>query len=519
MHAHPLRITPLRSLLGSLGLLLLATACGEDDPKVIETGTGSEQPAPVNQAGSGGSTQTGTTTPPDSVGSGGTAGTSEGNGGSNGLSSNAGSGSTPPPPASEGSEVSVTGEINTNTTWTADKVYLLEGTSPVFVVDNATLTIEAGTVIKGAGLGTALVVTRGSKLIANGTREAPIVFTSGVTPGLRNPGDWGGLVLLGSAPINAASGAIEGIASGDARGGYGGPAPNEGDAVSSCGSLQFVRIEFAGFQYSVDNELNGLTLGGCGSGTVIDYVQVHRGFDDGIEVFGGTVDIKHAVITNSTDDGLDWDRGWTGRGQFIIIRTDPMVSDSAIEADNNNSNNSAVPRANPTLYNLTIVGDRGSQAAPGLVLRRGTFASIRDAIVMGFPVSGIDIRDTDGVNGAMGGSLVVSNSIFFQNGAGGTVHADLANDGTTGTPPTPILDALDEGPWLAAQANQLGVDPLLPAAYDVMAPNFLPPANSPASLGAVAAPMTDFFLPANYVGALPPGGEDWTKGWTSYPVR
>ncbi|MEY4549993.1 MAG: hypothetical protein RL685_6188 [Pseudomonadota bacterium] len=520
----PLRVMPLRSLLGGFGLLLLAFAC-DDDAKVIDTGTAAEQPAPSGSGGSQGSTgSTDPAVPSNNTGNSGSTGASpdsptgsaEGMGGSNGLS-NEGPGNgmmTPPPlPPPEGGEVSISGEITEDTTWTADKIYVLDGTSPVFVVGNHTLTIEPGTTIKGQGLGTALVVTRGSRLIANGTVDRPIVFTSGVTPGLRNPGDWGGLVLLGGAPINAAAGSIEGIGAADTRAAYGGPAPNEGDPTHDCGSLQYVRVEFAGFQYVVDQELNGLTLGGCGTQTVIDHVQVHKGLDDGIEVFGGTVDIKHAVITNSADDGLDWDRGWTGRGQFIIVRTDPTASDGAIEADNRDGNNAAAPRSNPTLYNLTLVGDGGSLASPGVVLRRGTYASIHNSIVMGFPVSGLDIRDAESITGATGEGLTLTNSLFFDNGSDGTVHADVANDGTT------VPDALDEGPWLAERANQLGVDPGIADAYLQATPNFVPPAASPASTGALATPTSDFFEPAPYIGALPPGGSDWTAGWTSYPAR
>ncbi|MEO8180056.1 MAG: hypothetical protein ABI895_14575 [Deltaproteobacteria bacterium] len=534
MHAHTPRLIPSRTRLGSFGLLLLALACS-DETRFIDSSMEAEQPSgsdpnsgandSAGNASSGnqssGNTSSGNASSGNASSGNANGNQQEGNDPSLGLSGSGGV--TEPPPAAAGSEVDVSGEINEDTTWTADKTYLLQGTSPVFVVGNHTLTIEPGTLVKGAGVGTALVVTRGSRLVANGTKEEPIVFTSGVSAGLRNAGDWGGVVLLGSARLNEPAGAIEGIASTDSRGAYGGPAANEGDDTSDCGSLKYVRIEFAGYQYSVDNELNGLTLGGCGSRTVIDYVQIHRGFDDGIELFGGTVDIKHALITNQTDDGLDWDRGWTGRGQFIIVRTDPGVSDAAIEADNRDKNNGAIPRSNPTLFNLTLVGDKGTSASPGLVLRRGTFGAIHNAIVMGFPVAAIDIRDAESVDGATGDLLSVTNSIFFSNGAEGTAHADTKSDGTTAatatTPATPLADALDEGPWLLERQNQLSVDPLLADAYVQDGPKFLPPANSPAAAGGLAPPANDFFEATTYIGALPPGGADWTEGWTAYPLR
>ncbi len=475
MYAQSLRIPALRSWLGG-SALLLACACGDDETRTIPGG--SEQ------------------------------------GGGNLLAGDGDDTTSPAAPLPGGSgEVIVTGEISQDTTWTADNTYVLEGTSPVFVVGNSTLTIEAGTTIMGRGLGTALVITRGSRIRANGTAERPIVFTSGLAAGLRSPGDWGGLVLLGGAPINAPAGLIEGIAADDVRAAYGGPAPNEGDPSHDCGVLSYVRVEFAGFQYVVDQELNGLTLGGCGSQTVVDYVQVHKGLDDGIEIFGGTVDIKHAVISNSADDGLDWDRGWTGRGQFIIVRGDPSASDGAIEADNRDGDNAAVPRSSPTLANLTLVGDEGSLASPGIVLRRGTHGRIFNSIVMGFPLSGIDIRDAESISGASADGLTVANSIFFDNGPDGSAHADVANDGTM------LPDALDEGPWLAARDNQLGVDPGLADPYDPTAPSFLPAAGGAATTGAAVAPSSGFFEPVEFVGALPPSGADWTEGWTSFPAR
>ncbi len=502
------------SWLGSLGLLALGLACEDDEAKYVgpDMGTGTQRPTPSgNDPGNGSNAMQ----IPAMQRSG--SQVTSGNGGEGNPGNVQGPGVVDPgnvpstnDPGDDAAEVEVSGEIDEDQTWTADKTYLLQGTSPVFVVGNHTLTIEPGTVIKGAGLGTALVVTRGSRLVANGTADAPIVFTSGVIPGLRNPGDWGGVVLLGSAPLNFASGTIEGIAADDTRGAYGGPAAGEGDATSDCGSLKYVRIEFAGYQYSVDNELNGLTLGGCGNKTVIDYVQVHRGFDDGIEFFGGTVDIKHVVITNSTDDALDWDRGWTGRGQFIIVRTDPNVSDSAIEADNRDGANSALPRSNPTLSNLTLIGDEGTPS-PGVVLRRGTFASIQNAIVMGFAGGGIDVRDADSVNGTVTGDLSFSNSIFFQNGADGSGHGTV--------PAMASASVMDEGPWLAARANRLSVDPGLADAYLADAPNFVPPADSPAASGALAAPDDGFFEAVDFIGAVHPAGPDWTQGWTAYPLR
>lgn len=477
-------------LLGCSSLTLLAVACGGDDPTII------------NAAGTGGS---GTPT----AGSGGSQTASAGTGGSAGTSSSAGAGGAAGSGGSSGgaAEEHVSGEITANATWSAGTTYILDDLT--YVVNDSTLTIEPGTTIKGGGVGSALIVTRGSRLVAEGTAADPIVFTSAVDEGARNPGDWGGVALLGSATVNVAGPQLEGIEAVGDRGTYGGT-----DDASNCGSLKYVRIEFAGFEFSTDNELNGLTLAGCGTGTSIDYVQTHRGSDDGIEVFGGKVDVKHVVLSNNQDDSLDWDFGWTGRAQFVVVRHDADSSDSGFEADNGNPPTDVTPRSEPNIFNVTLVGGAGS-TSPGMVLRRGTWGAVHNAIVTGFPVSGVDIRDQFSVDGTATTPprLLVANSIFFQNGAEGTEHADAdgvdADDDDVG---------FDEAAYLAEEqfANRLSVDPELPDAANVTAPNLVPPATSPAATGG-ATPPEGFDVSATYVGALKPGGPDWTAEWTSFP--
>jgi hypothetical protein len=524
MNARP--ITP---LLGAIGLALLSVvACGDDKVTVLPND-------PVG--GSGGNAgsrsnpdddddQTG-----DDAGTGGTAG-SAGSGGTGNSGGTSGSGGTGGTTADDG-PVEVSGEIEEDTTWTADKEYILADLT--YVVNNAVLTIEPGTVIKGGGVGSALIVTRGSRLVAEGTAEKPIVFTSNILPGLRDPGDWGGVALLGSAPINVPGGEaqLEGIEALEDRGAYGG-----NDAASDCGTVKYVRIEFAGFEFSVGNELNGLTLAGCGNGTEIDFVQVHRGSDDGVEVFGGTVDLKHIIVTNAEDDSLDWDFGWTGRAQFVVIRHDP-VSDSGFEADNGDPSTDRTPRSEPTIYNATLIGSTPTPPAttgsrsPGMVLRRGTFGHIFNTIVYNFPVSGVDIRDAFSADGILADEtgtaylpelrLEIANSIFFNNGTDGTEHGDAEpTDGTTGDDDRTTINAtpvsVDESDYLARAGanNQLDVDPGLSDAVAVSQPNFVPPVSSPAAAGA-ATPPAGFFENVSYIGALPPGGPDWTVGWTAYP--
>ena len=207
-------------------------------------------------------------------------------------------------------EVSVSGDITEDTTWSCS-AYLLTG--KIFVTNNAVLTINPGTQIFGdtnSAEEAALIVTRGAQLVARGTADAPIVFTSGNPEGSRTTGDWAGVALLGSARVNSGSCAgdpdtateaceqpghfeshLEGIDVADARGVFGGA-----DDASNCGALEYVRVEFAGAELSPDNELNGITVAGCGSATELSYLQVHRGKDDGIEFFGGTAGMDHVII-------------------------------------------------------------------------------------------------------------------------------------------------------------------------------------------------------------------------------
>src|SRR5687768_12819903 len=204
----------------------------------------------------------------------------------------------------------VTGSITGSENWTSNNYYVLRGA--VFVEDGATLNIAAGTrVIGESGSVGTLIVKRGGRLNAIGTRTEPIVFTSDQPVGSRARGDWGGLIINGRAPVNIPGG--EGVGEAD-TGVYGGNDPND-----NSGSLRYVRVEFAGVEFSPDNELNGIAFQGVGRGTTVDHIQIHMNRDDGLEWFGGTVDIKYAVVSNAADDSFDWTQGWTGRAQFIAI--------------------------------------------------------------------------------------------------------------------------------------------------------------------------------------------------------
>ncbi len=243
--------------------------------------------------------------------------------------------------------VVISADIAANTTWSANNVYELNGT--IYVRNNATLTIPAGTLIKSNAVGASLIVTRGAKLNAIGTATSPIVFTSKNAVGSRNRGDWGGIVLLGKGRYNINNGVnfIEGISQTVETQFGGGLSPINND---SSGTLKYVRIEFAGYVFSPNNELNGLTMGACGSGTTIDYVQVSYSNDDSFEWFGGSVDCKHLVALAGLDDDFDTDNGYNGRVQFGLSIKDPSGFDISTSEcfESDNSAGTGAPVGNAT---------------------------------------------------------------------------------------------------------------------------------------------------------------------------
>lgn len=408
-------------------------------------------------------------------------------------------------------EPSTTIELNTtieeDTTLSCERVYVLGGMT--FVTNGATLTIEAGTIILG-NEASALVITQDGYIVTNGTAEAPVVLTSvnAVSPNDRSAGDWGGLILLGNAPINVEGGTnlMEGIDTSNPDVPEHGSRYGGTDPASDCGRLHYTRVEFAGFELTLDNELNGVTLGGCGTDTQIDYLQVHEGLDDGIEIFGGAPNLKHIVLSNIEDDSLDWDQGFQGNIQFMLILQKGSDADNGIEADNDGDNHDAMPRSNPTLANLTMIGSEAG--SHGMVFRRGSYVNIKNALVTGFPRFGLDIRDDAGGAAIMSGEMSITNSLFFNNGDDG------AADDLAGTEEGEDDDdnSFNEAEYFAdsTQANQIGVDPILTG--------FIPVSDSPVvEAGLMSA--DDFFVATDYIGAFDPNGADWTDGWTSFETK
>ncbi len=283
----------------------------------------------------------------------------------------------------------VSGRITSDLTLTEGNFYALSGA--VFVggdnTDSATLTVEAGVTVFGASGNDYLVVSRGSEINAQGTASAPISFTSrdDIVSGTGAAGQWGGMVILGNAPSNKCpttgecSLQVEGVQEGAVFGGS--------DTEDSSGTLRYVRVMHGGFEIAPDNELNGVTFGGVGSGTTIEYLQVHKNADDGVEFFGGNVDVKYLVLTDIQDDSIDWDNGFQGRIQYVVVKqaADDSDANRAIEADNDGSNPAIEPQSNPSIANVTIIGNNfdGEDDSEGVYLREGTGAQLANFIITG----------------------------------------------------------------------------------------------------------------------------------------
>jgi hypothetical protein len=393
-------------------------------------------------------------------------------------------------------------EITRNKTLKKKNIWILEGGT--FVRSGATLKIKPGTTIVGKP-GSFLVVDKGAKIQAVGTAEKPIIFTSIQAPGNRHPGDWGGLIFNGNAPVNCA-GAAGGTCEGEGgTGSYGGSDPADNQGV-----LKYVRVEFGGFAISPDNELNCIAFQGVGNGTEVDFVEGLYGGDDAFEFFGGTVNAKHLVAVGTVDDNIDWTFGWQGKLQFVVAqqRTDqPLTADPrGIEADNNEGMHDITPRSHPLVANITLVGDPDAGEVgtnEGVRLRRGTGGEIRNLIGQNFKLEGLRIVDPATFTQLADGGLDIQGVILFDNKSGSNM------DGATKT-------AL-EGKGLPTLKIQDQLDPELTNPFNRTAPNFRPQAGSPALDAANVAPTFNdpFFVAAPYVGAFD-GTTDWTAGWTSF---
>ena len=401
--------------------------------------------------------------------------------------------------------------ITENRTLTADNAYSIRGI--VTVRNNATLTIEPGTVIigqPGSQPPSVLLVANNGKLVAEGTRSRPIIMTSSQPIGRRQRGDWGGLVMLGQAPINDPAGflTIEGLPElPETR--YGGT-----NADHSCGSLRYVRVEFAGALLRPNEETNSITWGGCGKGTKGEYLQAHYGLDDAFEWFGGTNDAKYLVGTYTADDFIDGQIGWSGRLQHGVMVANDDLSNRGIEMDNYERNFAARPLGNPTMFNLTFVGGgaRGFDEAdsPCLYFRRGAGGSYNNMLCHNWitrTFGGANIADSIQPNIAAG-NFRVNGILSWNNGFNTTPAAPATLEGQV------VADfrALLTNPL----AQFLIGDTLLRRPLERSDPDFRPLTGSPVFRANWVQPPDDGFFDqwATWIGAF--GDTDWTEEWASF---
>ena len=404
----------------------------------------------------------------------------------------------------------ISGDITASTTWNAINTYVLNGF--VYVKAPAVLTIEAGTKIRGdkSSKGT-LIIERGAQIMAVGTASNPIVFTSNEPAGQRDYGDWGGVIICGNAPVNLPGG--EGIIEGGTNASFGGGlSPNAND---NSGKLKYVRIEFCGIAFQPNQEINGLTLGGVGSGTEIDYIQVSYSGDDSYEMFGGTVNLKHIIAFRGWDDDFDTDNGFSGNVQFGVGLRDPNIADQSgsngFESDNDGSGTTATPITHPIFSNMSLFGPQVNSGTSintlfkrAAHLRRNTKTCIYNSILTGYP-TGLLIDGTLTETNADNADLQFRNNVI----AGCASNLEVVS-GSTWDITTWFNTAGFNNAIYANNSDLMITDP-----YNLDGPNFLPGAGSPVLTGAdFTNSNLSGFEQVNYKGAF--GATDWTSGWSNW---
>ena len=419
-------------------------------------------------------------------------------------------------------DTEIRGVINSDLHWTKDKTYRLRGY--VYVTNNATLTIDAGTkIVSNKDSAGVLVIYRGSKIMAEGTAADPIVFTSAESS--PQPGDLGGIVLVGQASGNGNHTVVEGGV--DAAFSAFGGTNNE----DNSGTLKYVRIEYGGKAVNPGDEVNGLSLYGVGSGTIIDYVQIVRGLDDAFEFFGGTVNAKHLIAYNCADDDFDMDDGFRGKIQFAVSVKDPEFTDAKgtsgdvsnnFECDNVNPSNgfllTRAPITFPVLSNFTAVGPNNGAGVSvdygwGMRWRRGSKFILANSIVIGSKKGGLRIQEDSTIDYYVNGVSAFYNS--FLNAVANPVDVELGNalkgDVTYDVQSVTDLTTTTDKSQILASADEAGLtDP-----FNNAAPDLKPSASSPALTGALfdlGDLNADFFEKVSYRGAFD-GTTDWTAQW------
>lgn len=419
-------------------------------------------------------------------------------------------------------------------------VYTLKGW--VYIADGAELTIEPGTVIKGdKETKAALIAERGGKLIAKGTATAPIVFTSEQAKGSRKPGDWGGVILCGKAPNNAGEQQIEG-----------GPRSKHGgsDANDNSGVLEYVRIEFAGYPFQTDKEINGLTLGSVGSGTKIDHIQVSYSNDDSFEWFGGTVNCDHLIAYKGWDDDFDTDYGFSGNVQYGLSVRDSKIADTSqsngFESDTNASGTTDVsPLTKAIFSNITFIGPKAEagfdnnakwitagdynpnngsslgkfQAA--MQIRRASQLNCVNSVAMDWPIGLIlDGEKGDTPAQAKNGNIRLQNVWFANMDAVGTDGNKVYGDSLCIDYKNKKFDKTQPSfshTWFASQSGNRYFEnkaDLKLVGNSTLTVPFMPQSDSP-MIGAASFDGLTGFETVNYIGAFK-AGDNWLDGWTNF---
>ena len=429
-----------------------------------------------------------------------------------------------------GTRFDVRGVITTNTTWKKDFVYRLRGY--VYVANNVTLTIEAGTkIVSNKDSAGVLIITPDSKIIAEGTSTSPIVFTSAETSPA--PGDFGGVVIAGNAKVNGNHAVMEGGLDVKYQS-FGG----NNDADNS-GTLKYVRIEYAGKAVNPGDEVNGLSLYGVGSGTTIDYVQISRGYDDGLEIFGGAVNLKHIVVYNSADDDFDFDDGYRGMIQYAISFRDPAFTDpkgttgdvsNNFEVDNVNPANgftlNRAPITFPVMSNFTAVGPNNAAGTSadygwGMRWRRGTKFVLANSVVIGAQKEAFRVQEDSSISYFLNEKSLLYNSYIHDQAnkfAVSDKYSASASPYTIPNFPTYDLTTIRDKYKSTKTQEVTDVTTLgLTDPFKVTAPNLNPKTGSILLSGGDFTPtaLTNaFFDKVTFVGAI--GTTDWTAGWTKW---
>ena len=443
-----------------------------------------------------------------------------------------------------GQTITLSGRINADTVLRKANTYILKGL--VYMVGNHTMTIEAGTVIKGSFSGSdvaALIITRGSKIVASGTPTEPIVFTS-LSPNPQS-GDWGGIVLCGKAGYNLSYNGTQGLfqVEGGIDNAFGDGLAGSGDAVAptpidtdSSGVMQYVRIEYAGYAYQPDKEINSLTFACVGNKTVIDHIQTIYAKDDAYEWFGGSVNCKYLIAYKTQDDDFDTDNGFSGKVQFGLIIRDSLIADisksEAFESDNNATGTTAIPKTRAIFSNVTAIGPKATLAntgnslfLAGAQIRRNSGISIYNSIIVGWPV-GIYIDATTGTSTALN---IEDSTIRLRNVtlAGNGINVNFA-----GTPGATINSAAALNAWFTSPFYNNDIltnvsDAKLIQPYNYTNPDPTPFAGSNGNQKINSGgDFTDskftgdtfFDKTVTFRGAIAPAGPlaSWWKGWTKF---